>query len=316
MKIMKICILGGTGFVGHHLTAQLSMAGYRVRIPTRHAYRHRDLMILPGVEILETSIHDLHSLENLMQDCQAVINLVGILHSNRHGSDFHHVHVELAQKVVTACHELGIGHLLHMSALGASLSAPSRYLRSKSEAENLVHEGAGDTLFVTSFRPSVIFGPGDSFLNRFAMLLKRTPILPLACPQARFQPVYVGDVANTIRGALTNKVSFGKRIDLCGPRTYTLHEIIAYLRHLLKLKRLILDLPDWASQLEATLLEHSPGKPFTRDNYLSLQVDNICSAQAPHCPVSMESIAPTYLGDGHYEDWMAHLRDSRLPDER
>lgn len=312
MHISTICIPGGTGFVGRHLAARLTSAGYRLRIPTRHPDRHRDLRVLPGVELVEADIHQPRVLESLFSDCQAVINLVGILNERGHdGSGFRRVHVELPRKIVDACHARGVRRLLHMSALGAQdTPETSFYLRTKAEGENLVHLMAGDGLAVTSFRPSVIFGPGDSFLNRFARLLRRVPgVFPLACPGARFQPVYVGDVARAFHDALHEESRFGQRIDLCGPRIYTLRELIAYTARLIGVRRLILPLPDWAARLQAGVLEHVPGKPFSVDNYRSLQTDSVCPEGTPPCPTALEAIAPLYLGGEDLEDWLQQLRE-------
>ncbi|MEJ2481530.1 MAG: NAD(P)H-binding protein, partial [Acidihalobacter sp.] len=186
MKITTVCVLGGTGFVGRHLCARLIRAGYRVRIPTRHRERHRDLLVLPGLELIEADVHDPQTLAQVLTGCQAAINLIGILNERGHrGLGFQHAHVELTRKFVDACQAQGVRRLLHMSALGADATADtSFYLRSKAEAETLAHTLSGPELAVTSFRPSVIFGPDDSFLNRFADLLRAVPgVFPLACPE-------------------------------------------------------------------------------------------------------------------------------------
>ncbi len=311
-RIHKICIVGGTGFVGRHLAPRLARAGYNLRIPTRHAFRHRDLQVLPNLELIEADIHEERTLGSLFADCQAVINLVGILNERGHdGSGFRRVHVDLPRKIVDTCHAKGVHRLLHMSALGAEdTPETSFYLRTKAEGEKLVHLMAGDNLAVTSFRPSVIFGPGDSFLNRFAKLLRVVPgVFPLACAKARFQPVYVGDVANAFHFALEDQNSFGERLDLCGPRIYTLEELVHYTAGLIGVKRLIVPLPDWMSRLQASILEYFPGKPFSLDNYRSLQKDSICPEGVSTCPTALESIAPLYLGGEDWEDRLQRLRE-------
>ena len=311
MKITTVCVLGGAGFVGQHLAARLTRAGYRVRIPTRHRERHRDLLVLPGVELAEANVHDPQTLARLFADCQAVINLIGILNESGHrGEGFQYAHVDLARKVVDACRERGVRRLLHMSALGADATAEtSFYQQTKAEAETLVHTLSGPDLAVTSFRPSVIFGPGDSFLNRFAALLRTMPwVFPLACAQVRFQPVYVGDVADAFVDALTARETFGERLELCGPRIYTLRELVVYTAQLIGVRRLIVGLPDWAARLQASVLEYVPGKPFSRDNYRSLQRDNVCPQGAGHCPTALEAIAPGYLGDAEHQRRLQRLR--------
>lgn len=300
MNITTVCVLGGTGFVGRNLAARLGRAGYRVRIPTRRRERHRELLVLPGFELVEADIHNPQALEKLFTGCQAVVNLVGILNERGHdGSGFQHAHVDLPRKVIDACHAQGVRRLLHMSALGAETAVDaSFYQRSKAEGENLVHMLCGNDLAVTSFRPSVIFGPGDSFLNRFADLLRTVPgVFPLACAEARFQPVYVGDVVDAFAAALVSPDTHGQRRDLCGPRAYSLRELVQYTARLIGVRRRVVGLPDWGARLQAAMFEYLPGKPFSRDNYRSLQKDNVCAAGVSVCPTALEAIAPSYLGD-------------------
>jgi NADH dehydrogenase len=294
----KICILGGSGFVGSHLAALLTRAGYDVRIPTRRRERHRDLLVLPTVEVIETSISDSNALRNVISGCDAVINLVAILNESRHAR-FRRIHVELPRAVVDACREMGVKRLLHMSALNAdATNGPSQYLRTKGEGEAIVHNSVLD---VTSFRPSVIFGPGDHFFNRFAHLLKLSPgFMPLACAGARFAPVYVEDVAHAFLMALRDHTTIGQRYDLCGPKTYTLLQLVEYTNKLLDTRRAVIGLGDGLSQLMATALSFAPGKPMTRDNYLSMKVDAVCRAHANTLPLDpltpIEAVVPLYVG--------------------
>lgn len=299
MQHANICILGGAGFVGRHIASRLIAQGKQVRIATRNRERHRDLLVLPGIELVDADIFDSGSLCKLLDGTDCVINLVGILNEKQHnGEGFRRAHIELPRRILDACHVTGISRLLHMSALNADVtSSPSYYLRTKAEGENFLHSIASSTLHVTSFRPSVIFGPGDSFFNRFAGLLKQMPLaFPLACPDTRFAPVYVGDVSNRFVEALYDSASYRKRYDLCGPRQYTLRQLIDYTARALRLKRLIIGLPDTASHIQAALLEWFPGKPFSLDNYRSLQVDSICD-NGPSEPTSIESIVPLYIGN-------------------
>lgn len=298
---LKVCMLGGTGFVGRALTSRLSAQGHQVCIVTRHQARHRDLLVYPTVRLVEGDAQDLGLLRTLFQGADVVINLVGILNERGHdGRGFHRVHVELAGKVAEACTQARVPRLLHMSALNASLEAPSHYLRTKAEGEDLVHAEARQGVQVTSFRPSVIFGPGDSFLNRFADLLHRIPwVFPLACPGARFQPVYVGDVAEAFIRSIGDHHCYGRRYDLCGPRVYTLRQLVEYVAYLSGLRRRIIELSPWQSWLQAACLEWVPGKPFSLDNYRSLQRDSVCQ-DAPWparfgTPRPLEEIAPSYL---------------------
>ena len=296
MKNLTICVLGGTGFVGGHLCAELVKRGYSVKILTRRRERHRELLVLPTLEIIESDIYDEVQLNMHFQNCHAVVNLVGILNEKGHdGSGFHTAHVELARKVVTQTSLCKVPRLLHMSALNASPNEQSHYLRTKGEAENYVHTFAKNSIGVTSFRPSVIFGPEDSFMNRFASVLKITPlILPLACAETKFEPVYVGDVITKMVDSLEDPNSHDKRFNLCGPKQYSLKELVQYVADTCNYHVTVIGLPNWLSKLQAQILEYVPGKPFSMDNYLSLQRDSICP-DSDHCSTTLESIAPNYL---------------------
>ena len=301
MSTHKICLLGGTGFVGKCLAARLCEAGHDVVILTRHRERRRDLLVLPTVRLVQGDVYDPEFLRKQFEDRDAVINLVGILNEKgRDGRGFARVHTELPSMIVEACRQTGVTRLLHMSALHASPAAPSHYLRTKALGEDAVHRAENPDFHVTSFRPSVIFGPGDSFLNRFAGLLRLTPgVFPLACPQARFQPVYVEDVVRAFVESLGNHKTFGQRYDLCGPKVYTLREIVEYVARFIGKRVCILGLNDALSYLQAAALEFVPGKPFSLDNYRSLQVDSVCESGFPEVfgvvPTPLEQIAPGYI---------------------
>jgi uncharacterized protein YbjT (DUF2867 family) len=299
MPRKNICVLGGTGFVGRRIAAHLIGAGHRVLIPTRRYARNRDLTVLPTARLIEGDIHDMTFLRRTCADMDAVINLVGILNERRR-SNFASVHAALPSKVADACQQSGVKRLLHMSALNASHEAPSLYLRTKAQGEEAVHRAANSDFHVTSFRPAVIFGKRDSFTNRFASLLRSTPgIFPLACADARLQPVHVEDVAQAFVRSLDEHKTFGQRYALCGPNVYTLRQIVEYVASLSGLRRRVIALNDTWSSLQAALLELFPGKPFSLDNYRSLKVDGVCPAGFPSlfgiAPATLESIAPTYL---------------------
>ncbi len=296
MKTSTICVLGGSGFVGGHLCAELVKRGHNVKILTRRRERHRSLLVLPTVQIIESDVHGEAQLNMHFAGCDVVINLVGILNEKGHkGKGFHAAHMELTRKVITACTGCKIERLLHMSALNANPNEKSFYLRTKGEAENYAHTFGANRIAITSFRPSVIFGPEDDFLNRFASVLKFTPwLLPLACAETRFAPVYVGDVVKAMVGALDDPSSFGQKIDLCGPSQYTLKQLVEYVASTCGYQRKIIGLPNWLSKLQARILEYAPGKPFSLDNYYALQKDNICRAKA-NCSTALEAVAPGYL---------------------
>lgn len=311
----SICIVGGTGFIGSHLAFRLAGAGHRIRIPTRRRERHRALLVEHRIELIETSVHRPGVLESLLSDTEVVINLVGIL--NETGPDrFEQVHVELPGRIVDAMRQTGVRRLLHMSALNADpQETHSRYLRTKGAGEERVH--AAEAIDATSFRPSVVFGPGDSFFNRFAALLRLSPLVfPLACPQARFAPVYVGNVVDAFVHALDDDSSIGKRYELCGPSVYTLRELVRYTAEQIGRHPWIIGLPDIAARAQAMLLGLLPGKPFTLDNYYSLQKDSVCRESAFASmgirPLSVESIVPSYLAQrsarGAYPDYRRYAR--------
>lgn len=298
MKIQKICVLGGTGFVGRHLVARLANRGYQVKVLTRHPQRHRGIEVLPNTKLIEAGVHDSTVLLENFSGCDAVVNLVGVLHEYP-GQSFRAVHAELPGKVVEACRAAGVKRLLHMSALHADAAkGPSQYLFTKGEGEQVVMRAEG--LAVTCFKPSIIFGPDDNFYNQFANMLKAFPVLPLACPNARFAPIYVGDVAQAFEVALENDATIGQSYELCGPRVYTFREIVEDIARMLGLKRVVVGLPDSMARLQAKLLGWLPVKIFTTDNYLSLQVDSICDRNGLDTlgitPHSVESIMLMYFG--------------------
>jgi NADH dehydrogenase len=314
-----VCVFGGTGFIGRHLCNRLSEQGYQIRVPTRRRERGKALLVNPAVSVIETDVYQPQALDRLLADCEVAINLVGILNeSGFDGSGFQRAHVELPRLVVEACRRQGLQRLLHMSALNAAADVPQgHYLRTKGQGEDLVHAAAGDDLRVTSFRPSVIFGADDSFLNRFANLLRLTPgVFPLACAGARFAPVYVQDVVSAFAYALTHEETVGQRYELCGPGIYTLKELVEQIARTLGLKRMVVDLPDFAGRLQARILERLPGKPFSMDNYWSLQIDSICRedgfAALGIQPQSLDTLLPRLLGGrgsrGRYQDYRKNAR--------
>lgn len=343
MGYEKICVLGGSGFVGSVLVAELAARGKEVKVLTRRREHAKGLILLPTVEVVEANVHDERVLAREFRGCDAVINLVGILHESHPGrvdkpqarrGDFHENHVELPRKVLSACAEAGIMRLLHMSALGSNPTSRSAYQRSKGVGEALVREagwlasaspgtlgGAKLTarrgMAITIFRPSVIFGPGDTFLNLFARLLKWLPVLPLACPEARFQPVYVGDVARAYADSLDELETCGHTYDLCGPREYSLLELLQYLKKVLGKGGSVIPLSDRLSYWNAWLLELKPGaKLMTRDNYYAMQTPNVCAGENPSPPnwqpQALEALAPAWLtgeqARGHYDAYRHQSR--------
>lgn len=297
----RITLLGGTGFIGGHLSRHLASAGHQVRVLSRS---QKELAATPGIELIQGDVHDPQFLAEQFAERDVVINLVGILNEKGHdGRGFHKVHVELPEKVVQACQSAGVSRLLHMSALNADAqNGSSQYMRTKGKGEELVHQAAS-ALAVTSFRPSVIFGPDDHFSNRFAQLLRLTPVIfPLACPQTRFSPVFVEDVVTAYTRAIDTPETFGERYDLCGPQSYTFQQLVEYIAHLIGVRRRIIPLNDTLSRLQANIMEYIPGKPLSIDNYHTTQVDSVCTGDFPAIfniqPQSIEEEMPKYLRKG------------------
>lgn len=298
--MMRILLIGGSGFVGSHLAARLVADGHHVVVPTRRYEHAKHLLLLPTVDIRVADVHDEATLARLMHGQDAVVNLVGILKGGEgrpYGAGFARAHVELPHKIVRAVQAAGVPRLLHMSALGADGRAPSGYLRSKAAGEAAAFAVA-PPVAVTVFRPSVIFGQGDAFLNLFARLQKFAPLVPLAAAAARFQPVHVGDVAAAFAMSLARAESFGRAIDLCGPKTYSLRELVAYAGRIAGRRRPIVALPSALAYLQAWALELAGG-PLTRDNLRSMQVPNVCEAGCTLpfglTATPLEAVAPGYL---------------------
>lgn len=294
MDITTVCVLGGSGFVGRHICRRLAARGYRVRVPTRDPERAKQLILLPTVELIAADVHDADDLARAIRGGDAVINLVGVLHDQggRHG--FAQVHVALARKTAEACRREGIQRYVHMSALAADVKGPSAYLRSKGEAEALVR---GSGLDVTVFRPSAIFGREDSFLNLFASLLRFLPVVFLARSNARFQPVFVDDVAAAFVQSLEHLDSFGKTYDLCGPQVYTLRQLVEFVGRITGHARPVIGLNDTLSYWQAFAMEWLPVKLLTRDNYYSMKIDSVCRCEFPFGirPAALEAVAPAWL---------------------
>ncbi len=313
---MDICVLGGSGFVGRELVTQLALAGHWVRVPTRNPARAQTLRVLDTVELRIANVHEPGTLGQLFAGCDAVINLVGILNP-RSGASFQSVHVELPAKVMAAARAAGVRQVLHMSALGADERGPSQYLRSKGAGEAQLRAapppGALPQPAVTVFRPSVIFGPGDSLTTRFVRLLRLTAgLLPLARPQARFAPIDVRDVARGFTRALGERSCFGQTYELCGPEVMTLAEIVRLTARVAGIGCVIVPLPDLLARLQGVVMGMLPGKPFSLDNFRSLTLDSVCRengcARLGITPAHLLAELPTYLGRDDKEAQLALLR--------
>ncbi len=307
----NVCLIGGSGFLGTELADQLSRRGtdgkaINITVLTRDDRRTKSLRVVPTVNVVQVNPYDPVALSRAFENQDVVINLVGIL-NNSVGGTFEEAHVTLAQNIVTAATEQNTSRLIQVSSLHADAeNGPSDYLRTKGKAAHLLKASG---LPVTVFCPSVIFGNGDGLYTRFANLLHAMPFMPLACPEARFAPVYVGDVAKAIVDSLDDPSTIGQSYNLCGPDIYTLQEIVEYTASVLEIKRKIIPLPNAIAKVQAFMMELIPGKPFSRDNYKSLQVDSICENTDSHQPTSVQKIVPTYLGKMNRQSRLQHYRE-------
>jgi NADH dehydrogenase len=301
MNASNILVIGGSGFVGSAIVRRLAARGLSVVVPTRRRDRARHLIMLPGVDVVEAEVCDAAVLARLVGGADAVVSLVGILHGDTaapYGARFRAAHVALPRAIAEACVAAGVRRVLHVSALGVAADAPSMYLRSKADGEAAFKE-AGTALDLTIFRPSVIFGRDDRFVNMFAQMQFLAPLVPVGRPQARLQPVHVEDVAEALVGAIDNRVTFGRTYDVAGPEVFTLREVIGFAGRMVGHARPVIGLPDGLARLQAFLMELSPFELLSRDNLDSLKVDSVAASPfAPELgvtPSSMAAIVPAYL---------------------
>jgi uncharacterized protein YbjT (DUF2867 family) len=277
-----ILLIGGNGFVGRVIAAQLQIAGYSVLIPSSHPAAGRELRMLPKVYVEEADVHEFDDLQNLCARIQphgAVINLVGVLHdkpATPYGKVFKAAHVDLPKNIITAMQLHGLKRYLHMSALGADSRGPSMYQRSKGDGEIAVK---ASNLDWTIFRPSVIFGAQDQFINLFSKLTKLFPAMPLANHQAKFQPVSVDDVASAFVKSLSLPQTIHQSYDLVGPTVYTMKEIVEFAARKAKISCAIIPVPAFVGYLQALAFEFLPGPTLmSRDNIASMQLPNTLPA--------------------------------------
>ena len=302
MSTPRVLVLGGSGFVGRHVCEQLTRLGWQITVPTRRAVNAASVQSLPGLTVIEASVHQEADLARLMPGHDAVVNLVAVLHGNE--KRFEQVHVQLPGKIASAMKKAGVQRLVHVSALGADPQGPSMYQRSKARGETVLHNAG---LQLTILRPSVIFGAEDKFLNLFADLQAVAPFMPLAGSSTRFQPVWVADVARAVAVCLQKPDTIGQTYELCGPDVLTLGELVkkagqwAGVNH--GRGRPVVGLPMWVGWLQAAAMEMAPGEPLmSRDNLASMKVDNVATGQLPGLAAlgiqaaSAAGVAPGYLG--------------------
>jgi uncharacterized protein YbjT (DUF2867 family) len=300
MSATRIAVLGGSGFVGRALCERLVRRSPQgsIVVPTRRALHANRVRALPTVEVRLADVHDDAALAGVLAGCDAVINLIAILHGS--AAAFEQAHVALPRRLAAACRQAGVRRLLHVSALGVGDAAPSNYLRSKTAGEAVLRAAALD---LTLLRPSVIFGADDRFLNLFAELQAVVPLMPLAGGDARFQPVWVEDVAEAIVRCLDTPATIGQTLECAGPDVMTLAELVRLAGRWSGHERPILPLPMALGRLQALAMEWLPGEPLmSRDNLDSLKTPNVASGTLPGLdalgiePASLAQIAPGYLG--------------------
>lgn len=298
----KFLILGGTGFVGSHVCEKLSRLPCRVTVATRRSDNARHLQLLPMLDVAEIDVHDTAALTALLAGHDAVINLVAILHGSQ--AAFDKAHVQLPLELARACEASGVRRIIHISALGASPDSASMYQRSKARGEAILLDSGLD---VTVLRPSVMFGAEDKFLNTFADLQQMLPVIPLAGSQARFQPVWVEDVASAVVRCLDDSSTIGQTYEACGPEVYTLKQLVQLAGRYAGINggegRPVIGLPDAVARLQARIMELAPGEPIlSRDNLDAMKTDNVASGKLPGLqalgikPATLGAIGPTYLG--------------------
>jgi uncharacterized protein YbjT (DUF2867 family) len=311
---MKIIILGGTGFVGRHICEKLIRAGHEVTVPTRILENARPIQMLPGLQPLRCNVHDSQQLTQVAMGHDVLINLVAILHGSE--EEFERAHVQLPQTIVAACKAVGISRVVHISSLGAAIDAPSAYQRSKGRGEQVFTQSGLD---VTLLRPSVVFGEGDKLLNTFAQLQQAFPVMPLACADAQFQPVWVEDVAQAVVNSISpshfhndsipRTIHAGelpktivKTYEIAGPELLTLRQLVSLAGQCVGAERPIYALPNALARCQAFVMEKLPGPTLmSRDNLASMQTPNVASGSLPGLKelgieaASIHAIAPRYL---------------------
>lgn len=313
----RVLVIGGTGFIGRELVAKLASAGCQVTVPSRAPEQARPLLVLPGTRLVEASIHDDGEMAALLEGQDAVVNLAAILQGRPGGfefdgqrldvgPDFGKVHIAVVDRLVRLARPGS--RLIHVSALGAGAAAPtalpSRYLRSKAIAETVIQDS---TLAWTIVRPSVVFGERDHLLNTFAAMQTMLPMLAMPRTGARFQPVWVDDLARALAACLLDRRAGRTRhqiLDATGPDTFTLRELVALAGDLAGHRRPVIGLPDSLGNAVATLMALLPGPaPITTDNIASMRLDNVSAPDSPQLlpifgivPRRIESVAPAWLG--------------------
>jgi NADH dehydrogenase len=308
---MKLVLVGGSGFLGRYLVQELADEGHDCVVLSRHAGKCGDIRLERRTKLVQADVYDPKDLLESFTGADVVINMAGILNeAGFGGKGFKRVHVDLTRGVIDACKAAGVQRLVHISALNAG-KGKSQYLVTKGEAEDLLQAEQG--LNVTILQPSVIFGPHDSFFNRFAAMLRWVPVFPLACPDSRMQPVFAGDVASVVASCIGDRSTFGRTYELAGPESYTLAELVRFTASAMGLRRLVVGLPGPVSRMQAMFFSLVPGKPFSLDNFKSLQVDCVSDQNAMAyfgiAPSGIGCIVPDYLVSSTRQKRLSSFRE-------
>ncbi|MEM8948446.1 MAG: complex I NDUFA9 subunit family protein [Pseudomonadota bacterium] len=296
-----ITIFGGAGFIGRHLCRELAARDWRIRVVSRApglAGHLQPLGDVGQIVVQPFSGDDEASLGRLLEGSSAVVNLVGILYETRR-QRFEEVHGELPGRIARAAADIGVKHMVHVSAIGADEQSSSAYARSKARGEAAIREAFAEAVIM---RPSIVVGPEDNFFNRFAAMARLLPALPLiGGGKTRFQPVYVGDVARAIVAGLEQSAAAGRTFEIGGPKTYSFEELLRYMLEVIGRKRMLLNLPFGVAALQARLMELLPVPPLTRDQLELLKSDNVVGEEALTlddlgiAPTPIETVVPSYL---------------------
>ncbi len=317
MKNLRIGLLGGTGFIGSVLANALVKRGHQIHVSTRNINRGRHLWVLPNASVTEIDLNKQKEIDSLFNGCDVLINLIGILNEKKdNGKGFTYAHTELTSRAIQTCKTNHIGHFIQISAIGADIHAESNYQKTKGDAEKLILSKANPHVKASIIRPSVIFGPNDKFINKFANLIKIfNGLIPLACPNTLLQPIFVNDIVEAIIAIVEDPQHNDPIYELGGPEVISLIDIVRYICQTLEIKDRVIPLNNMFSTIQASLLEFVPGKPFSKDNLRSLKNDSVCSkhpglTELGIKPTTMNEIVPKYLSSNTYKDRFAHYRNT------
>ena len=310
----RVAILGGSGFIGRYVVKRLAERGDVVAVGARNAAAARFLKLkgdVGQVGLINIAIDDEKLLPSFIAGNQAVVNCVGIL-QERGAQRFDRVHHTAPARLARLAREAGIDRLIHISAIGADPRSTSAYGRSKAAGEQAVRDAFPTA---TILRPSIVFGPEDQFFNRFAALATVSPMLPLiGGGETRFQPVYVGNVADAVMRCLDDPATAGRTYELGGPKIYTFRALMELLLAEIRRKRLLIEIPFGLASLQARLMAILPNPPLTADQVELLKRDNVVSTGALTLatlgitPTAVEAILPTYLDRFRKGGWYDRRR--------